>query len=70
MNELQQLLQEIARLTAQIETEYPELYQYLDEDPITISPDDHPDIDKATMKEYLETLRSLLESHIQTHSKA
>ncbi len=36
MKKLQQLTKEINEFTLRIEQDYPELYQYLDENPITI----------------------------------
>ena len=36
MKRLQKLIKEINDITLKIEQEYPELYQYLDETPLTI----------------------------------
>lgn len=36
MKKLNELMQEIILLTAKIETDYPELYRYLDETPLVI----------------------------------
>lgn len=67
MKELKILLQEITDLTFDIETNYPELYQYLDENPMTLPVSSHPHIDKAVMQEYLQGLRELLRHHLETH---
>lgn len=67
MKELQKLLNEISRLTFDIETNYPELYRTLDENPMTIPTDKYPHIDKKTLQEYLESLKQLLRHHLETH---
>ena len=67
MKDLHRLLDEITQVTTNIETNYPELYQYLDENPVTIPSERHPAIDKEILKNYLETLKGLLKNHIETH---
>tara|TARA_R110000868_G_scaffold86347_7_gene242200 strand:+ start:9769 stop:9987 length:219 start_codon:yes stop_codon:yes gene_type:complete len=67
MKKLHHLLDKITQLTTEIETKYPELYQFLDENPITIPSVAHPDLDKKILEEYLEDLNELLEHHLQTH---
>tara|TARA_R110000868_G_scaffold169348_3_gene404360 strand:+ start:954 stop:1157 length:204 start_codon:yes stop_codon:yes gene_type:complete len=66
MERLQTYTQEINRLTSIIETEYPELYIFLNENPITIPSEIHPDIDLNIMKDYLESLKILIEKYIET----
>jgi hypothetical protein len=66
MNNLKNTLTEISQLTKTIETNYPELYQFLDENPITIPSESHPSIDKKILQEYLESLKQLLKHHIET----
>lgn len=67
MNDLSNTLEEITQLTNTIETNYPELYRFLDENPITIPSNDHPHIDQVTMQDYLESLKQLLKHHLETH---
>ena len=67
MKEIKTLLQEITDLTYKIETTYPELYRYLDENPLTLPVSSHPHIDKAVLQEYLQALRELLRHHLETH---
>lgn len=67
MNDLRNLLQEITDLTFEIESRYPELYQYLDENPLTLPVSSQPHIDKAVLQEYLQGLRELLQHHLETH---
>ena len=69
MNRLNDLLREVTELTFQIETDYPELYKYLDENPITLPVSEHPKIDKQVIREYLEGLKDLLRHHRETHKK-
>ncbi|PKP29226.1 MAG: hypothetical protein CVU01_01060 [Bacteroidetes bacterium HGW-Bacteroidetes-18] len=66
MNILQALLAEISQLTKIIETNYPELYQFLDENPMTIPSEKNPSIDKKILLEYLESLKQLLKHHLET----
>lgn len=67
MKKLKTLLEEITWLTNNIETNYPELYIYLDENPMTIPTNSHPHVDKEVMEEYLESLKQLLKHHLETH---
>ncbi len=67
MKQLQGILKEITQLTYTIEANYPELYRTLDENPMTIPATEHPHIDKEVMQEYLESLKQLLEHHLETH---
>lgn len=68
MKNLSKLLTEITQLTTNIETNYPELYRYLDENPLTIPSTNHPHIDKQIMENYLESLKQLLKHHLETHN--
>ena len=67
MKELHSLLREISEITTTIETNYPELYRSLDENPMTIATSNHPHVDKIAMQEYLESLKVLLQHHLETH---
>lgn len=69
MKEMKTVLAEIIELTTIIETNYPELYQFLDEEPIAIATTNHPNIDSVVLKEYLQSLKGLLQHHLETHSK-
>lgn len=63
------LLNEITELTHTIESYYPELYRFLDENPMTIPDRSHPKIDASVLQEYLESLKKLLAHHVDTHQK-
>ncbi|WNH07760.1 hypothetical protein [Thalassobellus suaedae] len=66
MNNLKNILKEITQLTFNIETNYPELYRTLDENPMTIPATDHPHIDKKIMEDYLESLKQILKKYLET----
>ncbi|WP_158976577.1 MULTISPECIES: hypothetical protein [Cellulophaga] len=65
MKNLHNILNEITQLTTNIETNYPELYRSLDENPMTLPNNAHPHMDKIVMQEYLESLKELLEHYIE-----
>lgn len=67
MKRLQDILTEITQLTANIETNYPELYSYLEENPLTLPVKEEPHMDKKVMEDYLESLKLLLRHHLETH---
>jgi len=67
MKKLQRLTKEINELTLRIEQEYPELYQYLDENPITIPDCEPPELSVNSFVDYLDSLKSLLERYIESH---
>ena len=69
MKKLHALLTEINELTNRIKTVYPELYRFLDENPLTLPITAHPKVDKEALEEYLESLRQLLKHHKETHIK-
>lgn len=67
MKNLQTIFTQITQITTNIETNFPELYRSLDENPMTIPSINHPHIDAKVMQEYLENLIQLLVHHIETH---
>lgn len=67
MRNLQKVLKEITELTLEIENNYPELYQFLEENPLAIPSENSPEINKKVMQDYLESLKLLLAHHIETH---
>ncbi len=62
-----QLLEEITNLTYRIEKEYPELYQFLDENPMTLPTEAHPEVNTKVLKDYLEDLKQILARYKATH---
>lgn len=65
MKNLQKILTEITQLTSKIETNYPELYRSLDENPLTLPVSESPHMDKEVMTEYLEGLKQLLSHYVE-----
>lgn len=57
MKEVTPVLKEIMEVTTNIETEYPELYRFLEENPMTHPAADHLKIDEVTLTEYLKSLK-------------
>lgn len=69
MKELHKILNEITQLTTDIETNYPELYRTLDENPMTLPVVNHPHMDKQVMQEYLKNLKELLEHYVAEENR-
>ena len=69
MKALHNLMQEVIQLTTEIETKYPELYKYLGETPLSIGEAKYKSINTHDLKEYLATLKSHLQHHIETHKR-
>jgi hypothetical protein len=70
MKTIQDIENQIIRLTMSIKVNYPELYATLDENPITIPSEIHPDMNISIMEDYLESLKQILKQYIKTHNKA
>ncbi len=69
MNTPKKLISEITEITTNIETNYPELYKFIEEQPITIPVSNHPETDEKTLQDYLDSLKQLLNHHLETHKK-
>lgn len=69
MKRLQKLIPQTNDLTLKIEREYPELYQHLNDSPVTIPCHDHPRLNIKIFSEYLDNLKQLLEHYIENHPK-
>jgi hypothetical protein len=69
MDELKSIQKEITQLTFTIESKYPELYRFLDEEPITIPNMARPEIDTEIMQDYLESLKQILENYKGSHKR-
>ncbi|MEK7257330.1 MAG: hypothetical protein AAB316_21425 [Bacteroidota bacterium] len=67
MKDFNALTEEITALTAEIETDFPELYQFLEENPLTIPNDDLPAIPMEKLMDYLTSLKELLLNYVETH---
>jgi SUMO ligase MMS21 Smc5/6 complex component len=69
MKTLQKIETQIVTLTTSIEVNYPELYDMLDENPITIPAVIRPKMSISIMEDYLESLKQILQQYIKTHKK-
>jgi hypothetical protein len=70
MTTIKNLITEITRLTSEIESKHPELYRFLDENPITLPSAAHPEITQDVLAEYLVSLRQQLRHFLETHRKS
>lgn len=67
MKRLNTLLSEITAITLRIETDYPELYVFLNENPLTLPVQAKAELDTNVLADYLESLKELLQHHIESH---
>jgi hypothetical protein len=64
-----QLNDAILKMTLTIQNEYPELSKYLIEMPATIPDASNPQINIKTLKDYYESLNSILKEYTPNHTK-
>jgi len=67
MDNLDKLMAEITRLTSELETSYPSIYQFLEEQEVTLPAFEHPHMTEKIFAEYLENLKQLLFRYKQSH---
>ncbi|CAM4248962.1 hypothetical protein [Gillisia hiemivivida] len=67
MERITRILNEITTITLEIETKYPEIYKFLEEDTATLPFMEHPKINSKVLLNYLESLKQLLLHHRETH---
>ena len=65
MNDSQYTYAEITCLMNNIKTNYPELYRFLDENPMTGTSTPHSELDMDSLREYLEDLKEFFKQHLQ-----
>ena len=58
----------ILKITTLIQVEYPELVKYLNEMPVTIPDVESPEINLTILKEYYNSLESLLSKYTPNHN--
>ncbi|MFV5692132.1 hypothetical protein ACM55K_08925 [Flavobacterium sp. LT1R49] len=58
----------ILKLTLKIRNEYPELSKYLIEMPVTIPDNNSPEINIKILKDYYESLNSILKKYAPNHT--
>ena len=57
----------ILKITMKIKEQYPELYKYIEEMPVTIPDEKHPEITLQNLKIYYDSLNSILNKYILEH---
>lgn len=57
----------ILKITMVIQDNYPELSKYLNEMPITIPIEQHPEINSKNLEKYYNTLLSLFRNYVAEH---
>ena len=68
MKTTEELISEISITILEIQTNYPELYIYLDEIPITIPNQSDPKIDVKALEDYQQSLKEMLSNYRKNHS--
>ena len=63
------VLTEINRITTEMETNYPELYLFLGENPATLYHQGDREIQTEDLLNYLESLHQILKHHIENLTK-
>lgn len=58
MERIQNYIQDITKLTSVIGAKYANLYIFLNENPITIPSENHPDSGLDIMKDYIDSLKT------------
>ncbi|TYB78725.1 hypothetical protein [Bizionia myxarmorum] len=67
MKTVKELLTEISTVTRNIETNYPEVYEHLDEIPSTIPSEKNPEISTKELEDYLESLIAIITKYKEEH---
>lgn len=67
MKTVKELNDAILKMTLKIQNEYPELSKYLIEMPVTIPDIINPKINSRTLKDYYESLNSILKEYVPNH---
>ncbi len=63
-----ELADAITKLTMTIKDRSPELSKYLEEMPVTIPNENHPDINRAELQKYYDSLCELLKKYDEGHN--
>ncbi len=58
---------DILRITLAIKSQFPELSKYIEEMPVTMPDEENPDITLKNLKEYYESLESMLKKYVPNH---
>jgi hypothetical protein len=69
MKNAHELMEEVIEFTSEIETEYPELYKYLEETPLFQGPVSGSDVSAVDLENYLNTLKRQVIDYLKTHDQ-
>jgi hypothetical protein len=58
---------DILNMTMKIHDEFPELSKYITEMPVTIPNEENPEINTKNLKDYYNSLETLLKKYTRTH---
>jgi hypothetical protein len=62
-NKDQDLTSRITQLTSLIQERYPELLPYLNEIPVTMPNDPHPEVNHKILQDYYDSLNQIVRNH-------
>ena len=63
----EELNAKIMKLTMVINENYPELGKYLNEMPITVPIDNHPEVNRKNLEKYFDSLLALFRNYVAEH---
>ena len=61
------IVHDINEVTLNLEEKYPELYQFMEENPETIPRIKHPKMDENALSDYLQELKHILKRYQESH---
>jgi hypothetical protein len=67
MESEKELNSKILEITMTIREKYPELYEHLGEMPVTIPNIENPEINNKNLREYYDSLKSILKNYEHEH---
>jgi hypothetical protein len=67
MESEKELNSKILEITMTIKEKYPELYEHLEEMPVTLPDIEYPEINSKNLRAYYDSLTSLLKSFMNKH---
>lgn len=69
MKSEKELYADILKITMKIKIEFPELFMYILEMPVTIPNVKNPKMNRKVLQDYYDSLSNLLKDYIDNHSK-
>jgi hypothetical protein len=68
MEKEKKLNEQILEITLRIRDQYPELSKYIEEMPVTVPDEKHPEVTLKSLQSYYDSLRSVVDKYMQEHS--